>query len=83
MGVVQLVVFFGMQPDEQEEKESNREKVQGDMICLLMNVLLGCFVVDDMYHDGGLRQRGLRGAAPPVQNVLRNGFDENIGTQHR
>ena len=80
-GVIGLLLLC-MQLDEQEEKEFNREKVQGDMVCLLMNVLLGCFVVDDMYHDGGLRQRGLRGAAPPVQNVLKNGFDENIGTQH-
>ena len=37
------LLLLCMQLDEQEEKESNREKVQGDMVCLLMNVLLGCF----------------------------------------
>mgnify|MGYP003333616546 CR=1 FL=1 len=58
-----------------EDVSQSRRNVQKDLVCMLMNLPLDCMFVDDMFVDGGLRQRKISEKSETVESIRNNGWD--------
>jgi hypothetical protein len=68
--------------DEDTEGEDNLERVSGQTLRILMNVPRANVGIDDLYSDGGTRQRTIRATAHPVKSIRENGFDESLSKSY-